>query len=179
MKHSLSCLIYYMIIAVARRFFSSLLTVEYPDKTLSLVFDIYRKIPIISPGFIFVQKAFYWPRLIFGAAYFRRAFCVSKWVRLYNKNNLNTKKTGGILLDISSSLCILSQSLINKDTGAPQEMAGLATHLHYHEPSNFVLVSFLQRGLFHKLCKPGRNGKNAQKYAENLYPVNSNSEKKI
>ncbi|XP_068713439.1 probable ATP-dependent RNA helicase DDX60 isoform X2 [Montipora foliosa] len=50
-------------------------------------------------------------------------------------------------------------SLINKDTGVPQEMAGLATHLHYHEPSNFVLISFLQRGLFHKLCKQGNNGK--------------------
>ncbi|XP_068713426.1 probable ATP-dependent RNA helicase DDX60 isoform X5 [Montipora foliosa] len=50
-------------------------------------------------------------------------------------------------------------SLINKDTGVPQEMAGLATHLHYHEPSNFVLISFLQRGLFHKLCKPGKKGK--------------------
>lgn len=32
-------------------------------------------------------------------------------------------------------------------------MAGLATHLHYHEPANFVFVSFLQQGLFHKLCK--------------------------
>ncbi|KAJ7386934.1 putative ATP-dependent RNA helicase ddx60 [Desmophyllum pertusum] len=50
-------------------------------------------------------------------------------------------------------------SLINKENGAPQEMAGLATHLHYHEPSNFVLVSFVQRGLFHKLCQPGTNGK--------------------
>ncbi|CAH3109024.1 unnamed protein product [Pocillopora meandrina] len=50
-------------------------------------------------------------------------------------------------------------SLINKETGAPQEMAGLATHLHYHEPSNYALVSFLQCGLFHKLCKPRKNGK--------------------
>ncbi|KAM7443056.1 putative ATP-dependent RNA helicase ddx60 [Porites harrisoni] len=49
--------------------------------------------------------------------------------------------------------------LINKDTGAPQEMAGLVTHLHYHEPSNFVLVSFLQKGLFHELCEPGENGR--------------------
>ena len=41
-------------------------------------------------------------------------------------------------------------------------MAGLATHLHYHEPSNYVLVSFLQRGLFHDLCQqPGLNGKNS------------------
>ncbi|KAK2572326.1 putative ATP-dependent RNA helicase DDX60 [Acropora cervicornis] len=50
-------------------------------------------------------------------------------------------------------------SLINIETGAPQEMAGLATHLHYHEPSNYVLVSFLQSGLFHDLCKPGLKGK--------------------
>ncbi|CAH3109010.1 unnamed protein product [Pocillopora meandrina] len=50
-------------------------------------------------------------------------------------------------------------SLINKETGAPQEMAGLATHLHYHEPSNFVLISFLRSGLFHKLCQPRTKGK--------------------
>ncbi|XP_015768450.1 PREDICTED: probable ATP-dependent RNA helicase DDX60 [Acropora digitifera] len=50
-------------------------------------------------------------------------------------------------------------SLINIETGAPQEMAGLATHLHYHEPSNYVLVSFLQSGLFHDLCQPGLKGK--------------------
>lgn len=55
-------------------------------------------------------------------------------------------------------------SLVNRETGAPQEMAGLATHLHYHEPSNYVLVSFLQCGLFHKLCKPGTNGK----FSENV-----------
>ena len=40
MKQSLSCLIYYMIIGVRRRFFNSLLGVEYPGETLSLVFDI-------------------------------------------------------------------------------------------------------------------------------------------
>uniref|UniRef100_A0A670J3L7 DExD/H-box helicase 60 n=1 Tax=Podarcis muralis TaxID=64176 RepID=A0A670J3L7_PODMU len=31
--------------------------------------------------------------------------------------------------------------------------AGLVTHLHYHEPSNIVLVDFLVKGLFHKLCQ--------------------------
>ena len=40
MKHSHSCLIYYMIIGVTRRFFNSLLCVGYPDETLSLVLDI-------------------------------------------------------------------------------------------------------------------------------------------
>uniref|UniRef100_A0A672U6S5 DDX60-like winged helix domain-containing protein n=2 Tax=Strigops habroptila TaxID=2489341 RepID=A0A672U6S5_STRHB len=38
--------------------------------------------------------------------------------------------------------------------GKPIGFAGLVTHLHYHEPSNFVLVSFLVKGLFHKLCQP-------------------------
>ncbi|XP_038034268.1 probable ATP-dependent RNA helicase DDX60 isoform X1 [Anas platyrhynchos] len=38
--------------------------------------------------------------------------------------------------------------------GNPVGFAGLVTHLHYHEPSNFVLVSFLVKGLFHKLCQP-------------------------
>ncbi|NXG25533.1 DDX60 helicase, partial [Grallaria varia] len=37
---------------------------------------------------------------------------------------------------------------------SPTGFAGLVTHLYYHEPSNFVLVSFLVKGLFHKLCQP-------------------------
>ena len=51
------------------------------------------------------------------------------------------------------------QGLVKQENGAPLQMAGLATHLHYHEPSNYVLVSFLQRGLFHKICQPEENGK--------------------
>ena len=42
----------------------------------------YRKLPIISPGLIFVQKAFlvglFSGELIFGGAYYWREFCVSK-----------------------------------------------------------------------------------------------------
>ncbi|XP_074722618.1 putative ATP-dependent RNA helicase DDX60 isoform X5 [Strix uralensis] len=38
--------------------------------------------------------------------------------------------------------------------GNPIGFAGLVTHLYYYEPSNFVLVSFLVKGLFHKLCQP-------------------------
>ena len=52
------------------------------------------------------------------------------------------------------------QGLVKQKDGAPQQMAELAAHLHYHEPSNYVLVSFLQRSLFHKICEPGKNGKN-------------------
>ena len=50
----------------------------------------YRKIPIISPGLIFVQKACllgpFSGELIFGGAYYWREFSVSKWVGLDNKN---------------------------------------------------------------------------------------------
>ncbi|XP_075786296.1 putative ATP-dependent RNA helicase DDX60 isoform X3 [Pelodiscus sinensis] len=40
----------------------------------------------------------------------------------------------------------------------PMGFTGLVSHLYYHEPSNFVLVSFLLKGLFHKLCQPIENG---------------------
>ena len=62
-------------------------------------------------------------------------------------------------------------------------MAGLATHLHYHEPSNYVLVSFLQRGLFHDLCQqPGLNGKdgfNTIYHAYSLSNCGENGERNI
>ena len=52
----------------------------------------YLKIPIISPGLIFVQKAsllgLFSGELIFGGAYYWNEFCVSKWVGLDNKNSL-------------------------------------------------------------------------------------------
>ena len=55
------------------------------------VCNCYRKIPIISPGLIFVQKAFlvglFSGELIFGGAYYWRKFCVSKWFGLDNKNS--------------------------------------------------------------------------------------------
>ena len=51
----------------------------------------YRKIPIISPGLIFVQTAFllglFSGELIFGGAYYWKEFCISKWVGLDNKNS--------------------------------------------------------------------------------------------
>ena len=49
----------------------------------------YCKIPIISPGLIFFQKAvllgLFSGKLIFGVAYYFKKFCVSKWVGLDNK----------------------------------------------------------------------------------------------
>ena len=50
---------------------------------------VYHKIPIISPGLVFVQKALllglFSGELIFGGAYYWKEFCVSKWVGLDNK----------------------------------------------------------------------------------------------
>ena len=57
---------------------------------------MYLKIPIISPGLIFVPKAFllgfFSGEIIFGGACYWREFCVSKWVGLDNKNSLKQLK---------------------------------------------------------------------------------------
>ena len=57
----------------------------------------YRKIPIIRPGLIFVQKAVLLGlvsgELIFGGAYYWKELRVSKWVWLDNKNSLKQLKT--------------------------------------------------------------------------------------
>ena len=49
-------------------------------------FAKYRKIPIVSRGLVFVQKAFlmglFSGERNFGGAYWWREFCVSKWVGL-------------------------------------------------------------------------------------------------
>ena len=51
---------------------------------------IYRKIPIISPELIFVQKALLLGlisgELVLGGACYRKEFCVSKWVWLVSEN---------------------------------------------------------------------------------------------
>ncbi|XP_073500313.1 probable ATP-dependent RNA helicase DDX60 isoform X2 [Phyllobates terribilis] len=48
---------------------------------------------------------------------------------------------------------LLYEGYLNEDCD-PIAFTGLVTHLHYHEPSNFVFVRFLEKGLFHQLCKP-------------------------
>ncbi|XP_077135589.1 putative ATP-dependent RNA helicase DDX60 [Ranitomeya variabilis] len=48
---------------------------------------------------------------------------------------------------------LLCEGYLNEDCD-PIAFTGLVTHLHYHEPSNFVFVRFLEKGLFHQLCKP-------------------------
>ncbi|XP_053514334.1 probable ATP-dependent RNA helicase DDX60 isoform X3 [Artibeus jamaicensis] len=52
---------------------------------------------------------------------------------------------------------LVKEGYLNQE-GNPIGFAGLVSHLHYHEPSNFVFVSFLVSGLFHKLCQPTHKG---------------------
>ena len=54
----------------------------------------YRKVPVLSPGLIFIQNAFllglFSGELIFGRDYYWKEFCVSKWVGLDNENTMVT-----------------------------------------------------------------------------------------
>ena len=82
----------------------SLYSFEYEDKAPNLkshLLDVYccksycqqiGKIPIISPGLIFVPEAFllglFSGEFIFGWAYYWTKFCVLKWVGPDNTNSL-------------------------------------------------------------------------------------------
>ncbi|XP_054984026.1 probable ATP-dependent RNA helicase DDX60 [Sorex araneus] len=48
---------------------------------------------------------------------------------------------------------LITEGYLNQEC-IPVGYSGLVSHLHYHEPANFVFVSLLRKGLFHKLCTP-------------------------
>ncbi|KAG8520068.1 putative ATP-dependent RNA helicase DDX60, partial [Galemys pyrenaicus] len=48
---------------------------------------------------------------------------------------------------------LVTEGYLNQEC-VPIGYSGLVSHLHYHEPANFVFVSLLLNGLFHKLCVP-------------------------
>ncbi|XP_060102535.1 probable ATP-dependent RNA helicase DDX60 [Heteronotia binoei] len=52
---------------------------------------------------------------------------------------------------------LVKEGYVDRD-GNTTGFSGLVTHLHYHEPSNIVLVEFLVKGLFHKLCQRSKEG---------------------
>lgn len=62
------------------------------------------------------------------------------------------------LLQNAKTKYFLAQGYLDQE-GKPVGYAGLVSHLHYREPSNFVLVDFLTKGLLHKLCQPIQKGK--------------------
>jgi hypothetical protein len=44
------------------------------------------------------------------------------------------------------------------DEGNPQYLAGIITHLHYHEPGNLAFVYLLRSGALRMLCQPEKDG---------------------
>ena len=78
----------------------------------------YCKIPVISPGLIFVQKAFllglFWGELIFGEACNRKEFCISKWVGLDNKNSLKHYENSPKQLALTVHGFILGRLIIGR-----------------------------------------------------------------
>nr|XP_056711038.1 probable ATP-dependent RNA helicase DDX60 [Euleptes europaea] len=60
---------------------------------------------------------------------------------------------------------LVKEGYLDRD-GNTTGFAGLVTHLHYHEPSNIVLVEFLVQGLFHKLCQ--RSTKASRLFSEEV-----------
>ena len=81
---------------------------------------IYHKIPIISPGLIFVQKAvllgLFLKELIFGGAYYWREFCISKWVGLDNKNCLKHCENSLKQLELTGYGLIFGRAYYRKET---------------------------------------------------------------
>jgi len=52
---------------------------------------------------------------------------------------------------------LVRQNLIDTK-GTPIGFAGLASHLHYHEPYNLAFCHLLQQGVFHKMCYKNEKG---------------------
>nr|XP_047132693.1 probable ATP-dependent RNA helicase DDX60 [Hydra vulgaris] len=68
---------------------------------------------------------------------------------------------------------LIREELLKSD-GTPQGLAGLASHLHYHEPCNLSFVSLLNSGVFHKYCINGtrlKNGLYTAQFLEDLISV--------
>ncbi|XP_055970315.1 probable ATP-dependent RNA helicase DDX60 [Sorex fumeus] len=67
---------------------------------------------------------------------------------------------------IYSLQLLITEGYLNQEC-IPIGYSGLVSHLHYHEPANFVFVSLLRKGLFHKLCTPERR-KGCKTFSEDV-----------
>ncbi|XP_065682237.1 probable ATP-dependent RNA helicase DDX60 isoform X1 [Hydra vulgaris] len=68
---------------------------------------------------------------------------------------------------------LIREGLLKSD-GTPLGLAGLASHLYYHEPCNFVFVSLLNSGIFHQFCYDAtrlKNGLYTAQFIEDLIAV--------
>ena len=73
----------------------------------------YRKIPIISPG-LYLSKGQFFAGFISGGAYCWREFCVSKWVRLDNKNSLKHQEYGQKTAHPNSPWAYIQEGLLSE-----------------------------------------------------------------
>ena len=82
--------------------------------TISL--GLYRKIPIVSPGLLFVQKAvllgLFSDEPIFGGAYYWKKFCVSKCLGLTIKNSLKHYENSLKQLTLTDHMGLYSGGLL-------------------------------------------------------------------
>ncbi|GCB73226.1 probable ATP-dependent RNA helicase DDX60 [Scyliorhinus torazame] len=80
----------------------------------------------------------------------------------------NKKQQLVLKLYFLSCLQFLLQGGFVDVDGIPRGFAELVTQLHYHESANFVFVSLLVKGLFHKICgqpeKPA--GKGSERFSD-------------
>lgn len=56
-----------------------------------------------------------------------------------------------------STQLLMLQGLLD-DEGNPQYLAGIITHLYYHEPGNLAFVYLLRSGALRMLCQPEKDG---------------------
>ena len=90
----------------------------YHVYVLGSINETYRKFPIISPGLIFVQKAFllglFSGELIFGGACYRKEFCVSKWCGL----SIKTASSNSLWAYIREGLLSIGRIFVSEIWGA-------------------------------------------------------------
>ena len=109
-----------------------------------MLFLSYRKIPIISCGLTFVQRAvllgLFSGELIFGRACYGKEFFVSKWVGLDNKKCLKQLKTAST----NSPWAYIWEGLLSKGSCLRLRFWGVYFREGYHRNFAVVNLSFLE-----------------------------------
>ena len=65
---------------------------------------------------------------------------------------------------------LVRQNLIDSK-GTPIGFAGIASHLHYHEPYNLAFCHLLQQGVFHSMCHKNEKGAISEQTLKDLLVV--------
>lgn len=83
---------------------------------------------------------------------------VTSVLRIIDDSHLGSdgKRTDVVKLHFLASLQVLIQQNFLNDKGEALNFAGLLTHLHFYEPSNFLLVHLLAKRFFHRFINDDR-----------------------